>query len=115
MHLSSIRKTKAVLDSCVYDSLLIISVQDPSQRAPQAFLFQCEEAGVRNSTLFVYSEMLDSSKGRYSGASSCYKSFLIYLVYLCGSFHSTPSVSSLNICIKASLLFQIAIGSGGGK
>lgn len=47
MHLNSIRKTKAVLDSCVYDSLLIISVQDPSQRAPQAFLFQCEEAGAQ--------------------------------------------------------------------
>ncbi|KAK9970531.1 hypothetical protein ABG768_026468 [Culter alburnus] len=47
VHLSSIRKTKAVLDSCVYDSLLIISVQDPSQRAPQAFLFQCEEAGAQ--------------------------------------------------------------------
>ncbi|XP_067269845.1 epidermal growth factor receptor kinase substrate 8-like protein 3b isoform X2 [Pseudorasbora parva] len=47
VHLNSIRKTRAVLDSCVYDSLLIISVQDPSQRAPQAFLFQCEEAGAQ--------------------------------------------------------------------
>ncbi|KAK7146046.1 hypothetical protein R3I93_013692 [Phoxinus phoxinus] len=47
VHLSSIRKTKAVLDSCVYDSILIVSVQDPSQRAPQAFLFQCEEAGAQ--------------------------------------------------------------------
>ncbi|XP_016330197.1 epidermal growth factor receptor kinase substrate 8-like protein 3 isoform X1 [Sinocyclocheilus anshuiensis] len=47
VHLSSIRATRAVLDSCVYDSLLIISVQDPSQRAPQAFLFQCEEIGAQ--------------------------------------------------------------------
>uniref|UniRef100_A0A8C1C0N9 EPS8 signaling adaptor L3b n=1 Tax=Cyprinus carpio carpio TaxID=630221 RepID=A0A8C1C0N9_CYPCA len=47
VHLSSIRATRAVLDSCVYDSLLIISVQDPSQRAPQAFLFQCEETGAQ--------------------------------------------------------------------
>uniref|UniRef100_A0A672PD34 EPS8-like 3b n=1 Tax=Sinocyclocheilus grahami TaxID=75366 RepID=A0A672PD34_SINGR len=47
VHLSSIRATRAVLDSCVYDSLLIISVQDPSQRAPRAFLFQCEEIGAQ--------------------------------------------------------------------
>ncbi|XP_043102390.1 epidermal growth factor receptor kinase substrate 8-like protein 3b [Puntigrus tetrazona] len=47
VHLSSISATRAVLDSCVYDSLLIISVQDPSQRAPQAFLFQCEEIGAQ--------------------------------------------------------------------
>lgn len=46
-HLSSIRKAKAVLDSCVYDSLLIISAQEPSQRSPRAFLFQCEEAGAK--------------------------------------------------------------------
>uniref|UniRef100_A0A672L235 PTB domain-containing protein n=1 Tax=Sinocyclocheilus grahami TaxID=75366 RepID=A0A672L235_SINGR len=55
VHLSRIRATRVVLDSCVYDSLLIISVQDPSQRAPQAFLFQCEEIGVRNNTL-MYSQ-----------------------------------------------------------
>ncbi|XP_052460226.1 epidermal growth factor receptor kinase substrate 8-like protein 3 [Carassius gibelio] len=38
---------RAVLDSCVFDSLLMISVQDPGQRAPQAFLFQCEEIGAQ--------------------------------------------------------------------
>lgn len=47
MHLSTIRATRAVFDSGVFDSLLIISVQDPSQRAPQAFLFQCEEIGAQ--------------------------------------------------------------------
>lgn len=47
VHLNSIRKAKAVLDSCVYNSLLIISAQEPSQRFPQAFLFQCEEAGAQ--------------------------------------------------------------------
>uniref|UniRef100_A0A673I3Y2 Epidermal growth factor receptor kinase substrate 8-like protein 3 n=1 Tax=Sinocyclocheilus rhinocerous TaxID=307959 RepID=A0A673I3Y2_9TELE len=58
VHLSSIRVARAVLDSCVYDSLLIISVQDPSQRAPQAFLFQCEEIGVRNNTLLCSQELI---------------------------------------------------------
>ncbi|XP_051950240.1 epidermal growth factor receptor kinase substrate 8-like protein 3b [Xyrauchen texanus] len=47
MNLSSIKKTKAVLDSCVYDSLLIIMVQEYSQSAPRAFLFQCEEGGAQ--------------------------------------------------------------------
>ncbi|XP_051525169.1 epidermal growth factor receptor kinase substrate 8-like protein 3 isoform X2 [Myxocyprinus asiaticus] len=47
MNLSSIKKTKAVLNSCVHDSLLIIMVQDYSQRTPQAFLFQCEEGGAQ--------------------------------------------------------------------
>ncbi|XP_026115312.1 epidermal growth factor receptor kinase substrate 8-like protein 3 [Carassius auratus] len=43
----SIRAMRAVLDSCVFDSLLIISVQDFGQRASQAFLFQCEEIGAQ--------------------------------------------------------------------
>ncbi|RXN08534.1 epidermal growth factor receptor kinase substrate 8 3 isoform X1 [Labeo rohita] len=47
VNLSSIRETKAVLDSCSYDSVLIISAQDSSQRAPQALLFQCEEVGAQ--------------------------------------------------------------------
>ncbi|XP_073675423.1 epidermal growth factor receptor kinase substrate 8-like protein 3b isoform X2 [Garra rufa] len=47
VNLSSIRATKAVLDSCSYDSVLIISAQDPSQRTPQALLFQCEETGAQ--------------------------------------------------------------------
>ncbi|KAL1269886.1 hypothetical protein QQF64_032175 [Cirrhinus molitorella] len=47
VNLSSIRATKAVLDSCAYDSVLIISAQDVSQRAPQAFLFQSEDTGAQ--------------------------------------------------------------------
>ncbi|XP_040921347.1 epidermal growth factor receptor kinase substrate 8-like protein 3b [Toxotes jaculatrix] len=43
--LSSITKTKAVLDSCAYNSLLTITVQDRSKHAPQVFMFQCEETG----------------------------------------------------------------------
>lgn len=45
--LGNITQTKAVLDSCVYDSLLIVTAQDNSRRAPNIFLFQCEETGVR--------------------------------------------------------------------
>ncbi|XP_056130784.1 epidermal growth factor receptor kinase substrate 8-like protein 3b [Lampris incognitus] len=43
--LDSILQTKAVLDSCVYNSLLTITVQERSKRIPQVFLFQCEEVG----------------------------------------------------------------------
>ncbi|XP_056629250.1 epidermal growth factor receptor kinase substrate 8-like protein 3b isoform X1 [Triplophysa dalaica] len=48
INLNSIKKAISVLDSCVYDSLLIIVVQDYSQRSPQAFLFQCEESGAQD-------------------------------------------------------------------
>ncbi|XP_036389845.1 epidermal growth factor receptor kinase substrate 8-like protein 3b [Megalops cyprinoides] len=41
--LGSITQTKAVLDSCVFDSLLTITVEDHSKRASKVFLFQCEE------------------------------------------------------------------------
>ncbi|XP_024915058.1 epidermal growth factor receptor kinase substrate 8-like protein 3b isoform X2 [Cynoglossus semilaevis] len=41
--LSSITQTNAVLDSCAYNSLLIIIVQDRRKRSPQVFMFQCEE------------------------------------------------------------------------
>ncbi|XP_040008755.1 epidermal growth factor receptor kinase substrate 8-like protein 3b [Xiphias gladius] len=40
--LSSIVRTKAVLDSCAYNSLLTITVQE---RRSQVFMFQCEETG----------------------------------------------------------------------
>ncbi|XP_067448132.1 epidermal growth factor receptor kinase substrate 8-like protein 3b [Thunnus thynnus] len=43
--LSSIQKTKAVLDSCAYNSLLTITVQERSKRIHQVFMFQCEETG----------------------------------------------------------------------
>ncbi|XP_077401437.1 epidermal growth factor receptor kinase substrate 8-like protein 3b isoform X2 [Vanacampus margaritifer] len=43
--LINIQQTKAVLDSCVYDSLLLVVVRERSKRFPQVFIFQCEEAG----------------------------------------------------------------------
>ena len=43
---SDILKISAVLDSCAYDSLLIVSVQERNKRFPQVFMFQCEETGV---------------------------------------------------------------------
>ncbi|KAL7397971.1 hypothetical protein ABVT39_002431 [Epinephelus coioides] len=45
--LSSILKTKAVLDSCAYNSLLTVTVQERNKRSPQVFMFQCEETGAR--------------------------------------------------------------------
>lgn len=44
--LSCIQQTKAVLDSCAYNSLLTITVQQRNKRIPQVFMFQCEETGV---------------------------------------------------------------------
>ncbi|XP_061592292.1 epidermal growth factor receptor kinase substrate 8-like protein 3b [Cololabis saira] len=41
--LNCISQTKAVLDSCVYNSLLTITVQEHSRPVPQVFMFQCEE------------------------------------------------------------------------
>ncbi|KAM9475987.1 epidermal growth factor receptor kinase substrate 8-like protein 3b isoform 1-T3 [Clarias gariepinus] len=43
--LGSILQTKAILDSCAYDSLLIVTAQDNSQRVTNVFVFQCEETG----------------------------------------------------------------------
>ncbi|KAM9855216.1 epidermal growth factor receptor kinase substrate 8-like protein 3b [Aulostomus maculatus] len=43
--LSCIQQTRAVLDSCAYNSLLTVSLKDRSRRFPQVFLFQCEETG----------------------------------------------------------------------
>uniref|UniRef100_A0A665UNL6 EPS8-like 3b n=1 Tax=Echeneis naucrates TaxID=173247 RepID=A0A665UNL6_ECHNA len=44
--LSGIKQTKAVLDSCAYNSLLTITVQTHNKPGPQVFMFQCEETGV---------------------------------------------------------------------
>ncbi|XP_044068826.1 epidermal growth factor receptor kinase substrate 8-like protein 3b [Siniperca chuatsi] len=41
--LSCIMKTEAVLDSCAYNSLLTVTVQERNKR--QVFMFQCEETG----------------------------------------------------------------------
>ncbi|KAM6924883.1 epidermal growth factor receptor kinase substrate 8-like protein 3b [Xenentodon cancila] len=43
--LNRITQTKAVLDSCAYNSLLTITVQERGRRFPQVFMFQCEETG----------------------------------------------------------------------
>uniref|UniRef100_A0A3Q4MHR5 EPS8 signaling adaptor L3b n=1 Tax=Neolamprologus brichardi TaxID=32507 RepID=A0A3Q4MHR5_NEOBR len=43
--LSCIVQIKAVLDSCDFNSLLAITVQERSKRNPRCFMFQCEETG----------------------------------------------------------------------
>ncbi|XP_068454384.1 epidermal growth factor receptor kinase substrate 8-like protein 3b [Clinocottus analis] len=43
--LSCILQTKAVLDSCAYNSLLTVTVQERNKRIPQVFIFHCEETG----------------------------------------------------------------------
>ncbi|XP_078110967.1 epidermal growth factor receptor kinase substrate 8-like protein 3b [Sander vitreus] len=45
--LSCILQTKAVLDSCAYNSLLTVTVQQCNKRIPQVFMFQCEETGAQ--------------------------------------------------------------------
>ncbi|XP_037628293.1 epidermal growth factor receptor kinase substrate 8-like protein 3b [Sebastes umbrosus] len=45
--LSCILQTKAVLDSCAYNSLLAVTVKERSKRVQQVFLFQCEESGAK--------------------------------------------------------------------
>ncbi|XP_070696484.1 epidermal growth factor receptor kinase substrate 8-like protein 3b [Pempheris klunzingeri] len=46
--LSSILQTKAVLDSCSYNSLLTVTVQQRNKPTPQVFMFQCEETGAEH-------------------------------------------------------------------
>ncbi|KAJ3585842.1 hypothetical protein NHX12_012250 [Muraenolepis orangiensis] len=43
--LGSILQTKAVLDSCAYDSLLTVTVQERYKKTTQVYMFQCEEVG----------------------------------------------------------------------
>lgn len=47
--LSWITNTKAVLDSCAYNSLLVLTVEERSKRLDQIYMFQCEETGVSRS------------------------------------------------------------------
>ncbi|XP_061910703.1 epidermal growth factor receptor kinase substrate 8-like protein 3 [Entelurus aequoreus] len=42
---TNIQQTKVVLDSCSYDSLLMVTARERSKRFPQVFIFQCEETG----------------------------------------------------------------------
>lgn len=51
----SIMQTKTVLDSCAYNSLLAVTVQDHSKRFPQVYMFQCEETGVSHTVLIPVS------------------------------------------------------------
>ncbi|KAM6980745.1 epidermal growth factor receptor kinase substrate 8-like protein 3 [Aplochiton taeniatus] len=43
LSLSSIMELTAVMDSCVYNSLLTVSVQDHSTKTTRVFMFQCED------------------------------------------------------------------------
>ncbi|XP_064425237.1 epidermal growth factor receptor kinase substrate 8-like protein 3 [Latimeria chalumnae] len=45
-----IQECSTVLNSCVYDSILTITVQERSKRKTSVFLFQCEEVGVSRVT-----------------------------------------------------------------
>ncbi|XP_066559486.1 epidermal growth factor receptor kinase substrate 8-like protein 3 [Amia ocellicauda] len=46
--LGSIADSKAVLHSCVYDSILTVTVQERSKRKASVFLFQCEDVGAEH-------------------------------------------------------------------
>ncbi|XP_068161431.1 epidermal growth factor receptor kinase substrate 8-like protein 3b [Antennarius striatus] len=43
--LGHVVQTKAVLDSCAYNSLLTVTVEERRKRLPQVYMFQCEETG----------------------------------------------------------------------
>ncbi|XP_068608175.1 epidermal growth factor receptor kinase substrate 8-like protein 3b [Brachionichthys hirsutus] len=43
--LSHVRQTRAVLDSCAYNSLLTVTLEERRKRLPQVYMFQCEETG----------------------------------------------------------------------
>ncbi|XP_028821517.1 epidermal growth factor receptor kinase substrate 8-like protein 3 [Denticeps clupeoides] len=45
--LTSITQTAAVLDSCDYTSLLMVTVHKRHRRFPQVFLFQCDDVGAK--------------------------------------------------------------------
>lgn len=46
-------ESKAVLDSCAYNSVLAITVDERNKRSPQVYIFQCEETGVRGACLLL--------------------------------------------------------------
>lgn len=82
INLNSIKKAISVLDSCVYDSLLIIVVQDYSQRSPQAFLFQCEESGVRNILCCILQSLHHLSMSRSVSSKVINVAYLIVLRFV---------------------------------
>ncbi|KAB5567413.1 hypothetical protein PHYPO_G00232450 [Pangasianodon hypophthalmus] len=61
--LGSISQTKAILDSCMYDSLLMVTTQDNSRRAPNVFLFQCEETGAEEVKADLDREIQNKDEG----------------------------------------------------
>ncbi|XP_041860231.1 epidermal growth factor receptor kinase substrate 8-like protein 3b [Melanotaenia boesemani] len=63
MPLSCIMQTRAVLDSCAYNSLLTVTVQERSKRVPQVYMFQCEETGAE-----IIKNDLDKSMQRGGGS-----------------------------------------------
>uniref|UniRef100_A0A3B4A5K9 PTB domain-containing protein n=1 Tax=Periophthalmus magnuspinnatus TaxID=409849 RepID=A0A3B4A5K9_9GOBI len=44
--LNNIIETNAILDTCAYNSLLTLTLQERNKRIPQVYMFQCEETGV---------------------------------------------------------------------
>lgn len=43
--LSNVIETNAVLDTCAYNSILTLTIQERYKRVPQVYMFQCEETG----------------------------------------------------------------------
>ncbi|XP_055021776.1 epidermal growth factor receptor kinase substrate 8-like protein 3b [Boleophthalmus pectinirostris] len=43
--LKNIMETNAILDTCAYNSLFTLTVQERNKRIPQVYMFQCEETG----------------------------------------------------------------------
>lgn len=46
--LASVLQIKAVLDSCAYNSVLVITLRERSKLFPQVLMFQCEETGAEH-------------------------------------------------------------------
>ncbi|KAG9353064.1 hypothetical protein JZ751_017640 [Albula glossodonta] len=58
--LSSIKETKALLDTCIYNSMLTITVQESARRMTSIFIFQCEE--IRTTSKLIWTEPFDSKR-----------------------------------------------------
>uniref|UniRef100_A0A3B4A5Y3 SH3 domain-containing protein n=1 Tax=Periophthalmus magnuspinnatus TaxID=409849 RepID=A0A3B4A5Y3_9GOBI len=53
--LNNIIETNAILDTCAYNSLLTLTLQERNKRIPQVYMFQCEETGVSALNEITYS------------------------------------------------------------
>ncbi|CAL8368328.1 unnamed protein product [Lota lota] len=58
--LASILQTSTVLDSCAYNSLLAVMVQERFKRNAQVYIFQCEEVGAE----FIKSDLDEVIQGK---------------------------------------------------